>query len=185
MLHKADRNIAKLFSLAVRLPQFMGRFPEAQILYMARDPLSVIPSSMSLVVGVLDRAFGFWSLPETVRKRWLDRMYKAWILLLQKFHEDWTGGAIDQKRVYIVRYDRMMADFEGVMDEMCRFLGHEMTPALRATVAKRGEKQRKYESEHKYDLEKFGLTEDQVRRDCAFFYDTFLPPLQQSQKTGT
>ena len=52
-----------------------------------------------------------------------------------------------------------------------------MTPALRATIAKRGEKQRKYESEHKYDLEKFGLTEEQIRRDCAFFYDTFLPPL--------
>ena len=65
VLHKADRNIAKLFSLAVRLPQFLERFPEAQILYMARDPLSVIPSSMSLVIGVLDRAFGFWSLPET------------------------------------------------------------------------------------------------------------------------
>ena len=184
VLHKADRNIAKLFSLAVRLPQFMERFPEAQILYMARDPLSIIPSAMSLVVGVLDRGFGFWSLPETTRKRWLDRMYKAWILLLQKFHEDWTGGLIDKKRVYIVRYDRMMADFEGVMDEMCAFLGHEMTPALRATVAKRGEKQRKYESEHKYDLEKFGLTEAQIRRDCAFFYDTFLPPLQQARKAG-
>jgi hypothetical protein len=185
VLHKADRNIAKLFSLAVRLPQFMQRFPEAQILYMARDPLSIIPSAMSLVVGVLDRGFGFWSLPETTRKRWLDRMYKAWILLLQKFHEDWTGGLIDKKRVYIVRYDRMMADFEGVMDEMCAFLGHEMTPALRATVAKRGEKQRKYESEHKYDLEKFGLTEAQIRRDCAFFYDTFLPPMQQARKAGS
>ena len=179
VLHETDRNIAKLFSVAVRLPQFLERFPEAQILYMARDPLSVIPSSMSLVIGVLDRAFGFWSLPEPMRKRWLDRMYKAWILLLQKFHEDWTTGAIDQKRVFIVRYDRMMADFEGMMDEMCAFLGHPMTPALRATIAKRGEKQRKYESEHKYDLEKFGLTEEQIRRDCAFFYDTFLPPMER------
>ena len=133
VLHKAERNIAKVFSFSVRLPQFLARFPEAQILYMARDPLSVIPSSMSLVIGVLDRAVGFWSLPETVRKRWLERMYKAWVLLLQKFHEDWTSGVIDKSRVYIVRYDRMMADFEGVMDEMCRFLGHEMTPALRAT----------------------------------------------------
>ncbi|HVT05942.1 MAG TPA: sulfotransferase [Polyangia bacterium] len=177
VLHGTDRNIAKLFSVAVRLPQFLRRFPDAQILYMARDPLSVIPSSMSLVIGVLDRAFGFWSLPEPVRKRWLDRMYKAWILLLQKFHEDWTTGAIDRSRVFIVRYDRMMADFEGMMDEMCAFLNHPMTPELRATIAKRGEKQRKYESEHKYDLEKFGLTEEQVRRDCAFFYDTFLPPL--------
>jgi hypothetical protein len=177
VLHKADRNIAKVFSFAVRLPQFLERFPEAQILYMARDPLSVIPSSMSLVIGVLDRAVGFWSQPEAIRRRWLDRMYKAWVLLLQKFHEDWTTGVIDKKRVFIVRYDRMMMDFEGMMDDMCTFLGHEMTPALRATIAKKGEKQRKYESEHKYDLAKYGLTEEQIRRDCAFFYDTFLPPI--------
>jgi len=177
VLHKSERNIAKVFSFAVRLPQFLERFPEAQILYMARDPLSVIPSSMSLVIGVLDRAVGFWSQPDAIRKRWLDRMYKAWVLLLQKFHEDWTTGVIDKKRVFIVRYDRMMMDFEGMMDEMCTFLGHEMTPALRATIAKKGEKQRKYESEHKYDLAKYGLTEEQIRKDCAFFYDTFLPPI--------
>jgi hypothetical protein len=174
--HRTERNVAKLFSLAVRLPQFLARFPDAQILYLARDPLAVIPSAMSLVVGVLDRAFGFWSLPGETRKRWLDRMYKAWVLLLQKFHEDWTGGLIDKRRVFIVRYDRMMTDFEGLMDEMCPFLGHELTPALRATIRKRADKQRSYESEHRYDLEKFGLTEAQVRRDCAFFYETFLSP---------
>jgi omega-hydroxy-beta-dihydromenaquinone-9 sulfotransferase len=178
VLHKADRNIAKLFSLAVRLPEFMERFPDAQILYMARDPLSIIPSANSLMLGVLDKAFGFWSRPENIRKRWLDRMYQAWISLLRRFHDDWTSGKIDRKRVFIVRYDRMMADFEGLMDEMCQFLGHEMTPKLRETVAKLGDKQRKYESEHKYNLEKYGLTEEQIRRDCAFFYDTFLPPME-------
>jgi hypothetical protein len=178
VLHGAERNVAKLFSLGVRLPRFLERFPEAQVLYMARDPLSIIPSSMSLVVGVLDRAFGFWSKPEAVRKRWLDRMYKAWILLLEKFHEDWTSGAIDKKRVFIVRYDRMMMDFEGLMDEMCAFLGHTMTEKLRATVQKKADEQREYKSEHRYDLSKFGLTEAQVRRDCAFFYETFLPPLE-------
>jgi len=181
VLHGGERNIAKLFSLAVRLPRFLERFPEAQILYMARDPLAVIPSSFSLMAGVLDRAFGFWKLPEAVRQRWLDRMYQAWILLFQKFHEDWTSGAIDKSRVYIVRYDRMMADFETVMDEMCAFLGHEMTPKLRARVSELGVKQRKYESEHKYNLAKFGLSEERIRKDCAFFYDTFLPPLAPRQ----
>jgi hypothetical protein len=182
LVHGAERNVAKLFSLSVRLPRFLQQFPEAQILYMARDPLAIIPSAMSLVIGVLDRAFGFWSLPEVTRKRWLERMYKAWVLLLQKFHDDWQGGAIDRTRVFIVRYDRMMADFETLMDEMCTFLGHEMTPTLRATVHEQGEKQRRYQSEHKYNLEKYGLTEAQIRRDCAFFYDTFLPPLE---RTGT
>lgn len=177
VLHGDQRNVAKLFSLAVRLPQFMRRYPEAQILYMARDPLSIIPSTMSLVTGVLDRAFGFWSRPEEIRRRWLDRMYKGLILLLERFHEEWQAGLIDKNRVFIVRYDRMMADFEGLMDEMCKFLGHEVTPKLQETIRQRGEKQRKYESEHKYDLAKYGLTEEQVRRDCAFFYEAFLPPM--------
>ena len=180
VLHNDERNVAKLFSLAPRLPRFLDHFPEAQVLYMARDPLSVIPSSMSLVIGVLDRAFGFWSKPEAVRKQWLDRMYKAWIMLFRRFHDDWTSGAIDRSRVFIVRYDRMMADFDGLMEEMCVFLDHEMTPELRAKVKTLADKQRAYKSEHRYDLAKFGLTEEQVRRDCAFYYETFLPPLEQS-----
>ncbi|HTV21442.1 MAG TPA: sulfotransferase [Polyangiaceae bacterium] len=173
----AERNVAKLFSLSARLPRFLETFPEAQILYMARDPVEVIPSSMSLVTGVLDRAFGFWSLPEDVRRLWLERMYRAWIVLLRRFHDDWQSGAIDRERVFIVRYDQMMLDFEALMAAMCRFLAHEMTPALQATVRKRAEKQRSYTSEHEYDLAQFNLTEAQVRRDCAFYYDTFLPPL--------
>lgn len=174
VLHGRKRNVAKLFSLGVRLPRFLERFPEAQILYMVRDPLAVIPSSMSLVIGVLDRAFGFWSLPEAVRKRWLDRLYVGWILLLQRFHDDWVSGKIDRKRVYVVRYDRMMQDLEGVMQEMCTFLEHPMTPELRATIAATADEQRSYKSEHRYDLAKFGLSEAQIRRDCAFYYETFL-----------
>jgi omega-hydroxy-beta-dihydromenaquinone-9 sulfotransferase len=174
VLHGRERNVAKLFSLGVRLPRFLERFPEAQILYMVRDPLAVIPSSMSLVIGVLDRAFGFWSLPQAVRKRWLDRLYIGWILLLQRFHDDWVSGKIDRERVYVVRYDRMMQNLENVMDEMCAFLDHPMTPELRATVEATAREQRSYKSEHRYDLAKFGLSEAQIRRDCAFYYETFL-----------
>jgi omega-hydroxy-beta-dihydromenaquinone-9 sulfotransferase len=177
VLHATDRNVAKLFSVSARLPQFLKRFPDARVIYLARDPLSIIPSSNNLLVGVLDKAFGFWSLPAHLRQRWLERMYRAWILLLSKFHEDWSSGAIDKTRVLIVRYDRMMTDFENVMAEICVFLAHEMTPDLRALVTKRAEKQRKYESAHHYDLARFGLDEATIRRDCAFFYDTFLPPL--------
>lgn len=177
ILHKADRNIAKLFSLGPRMPQFLEQFPDAQILYMARDPLAVIPSTMSLLTAPLDSAFGFWSKPEAVRNQWFERMYQGLLTLLTRFHEEWTNGKIDKSRVFIVRYDRMMADFDGLMDEMCEFLGHEMTPKLRATIKQKADKQRAYKSEHKYDLSKFGLDEERVRKDCAFFYDTFLPPL--------
>lgn len=180
ILHKADRNIAKLFSLGPRMPQFLEQFPDAQILYMARDPLAVIPSTMSLLTAPLDSAFGFWSKPEAVRNQWFERMYQGLLTLLTRFHEEWTNGKIDKSRVFIVRYDRMMADFDGLMEEMCEFLGHEMTPKLRATIKQKADKQRAYKSEHKYDLSKFGLDEARIRRDCQFFYDTFLPPLEST-----
>jgi len=174
VLHGRERNVAKLFSLGVRLPRFLERFPDAQILYMVRDPVAVIPSSMSLVIGVLDRAFGFWTLPEAVRKRWLERLYVGWILLLQRFHDDWQSGKIDRRRVYVVRYDRMMQNLEDVMEELCAFLDHPMTPELRAMIAATAEQQRSYQSEHRYNLAKFGLNEEQIRRDCAFYYEAFL-----------
>ncbi|MEE9383129.1 MAG: sulfotransferase [Nannocystaceae bacterium] len=177
VLHGTDRNVAKLFSVGLRLPEFLQRFPDAQILYLIRDPVAVIPSAMSLVIGVLDRAFGFWSLPETVRRRWLDRMYTAWLVLFRRFHDDWTRGAIDQKRVFIVRYDRMMNDFGGLMDEICDFLGHELTPPLRASIEKEADKQRRYRSSHAYNLGSFGLSAEKIRTDFSFVYETFLPPL--------
>jgi hypothetical protein len=185
VLHGSERNVAKLFSLSPRLPRFLERFPDAQVLYMVREPLEVIPSAMSLVTGVLDRAFGFWSLPEDVRKRWLDRIYPAWVMLMQRFHDDWVSGAIDKSRVYVVRYDRMMRDLEGVMDEICAFLDHELTPSLRERVRIQADKQRNYQSEHRYDLEKFGLDEAQIRKDCAFYYETFLPPLERASEGAT
>lgn len=177
VLHGHSRNVAKLFSLGPRLPQFLERFPDAQILYLARDPVAVIPSAMSLVSGVLDRAFGFWDKPQQVRDRWLQRMYGAWLMLLRRFHDDWQSGAIDRSRVFVVRYDVMMGNFETLMEDLCGFVGHEMTPELERAVRQQGAAQRSYTSTHRYDLERFGLSEATIRSDCAFYYDTFLPPL--------
>jgi hypothetical protein len=169
-----DRVVAKLFSLGPRTPEFLERFPDARILYMARDPLSVIPSGMSLITGVLDKRFGFWSLPEAVRARYLDRLYGAFVMLLQRFTEDWNAGRIPRESVKVVRFDRLMADFDVLMDEILEFVGHEPDEALRQVIAAKAETQRAYTSGHGYDLERFGLTEDRIRQDCAFFYETFL-----------
>ena len=175
--NKDTRIIAKLFSTSVRMPAFQERFPDAKVLYMARDPLEQIPSTMSLVTGVLDGAFGFWKRDEAWRQRYLDRIYTSMVELMRRFNDDWTSGRIDQSRVFVVPFHRLMQDFETLMGGMLDFAGVEVTPALLETIKKRGEKQRAYKSGHKYDLAQFGLDEDRIRTDCAFFYQTFLPDL--------
>ena len=103
-------------------PKFLSRFPDAKILYMVRDPLSVIPSGLSLVTGVLDKKFGFWSLPKEKRLNFINKLYTALVTLLTRFQDDWVSGRIDRDRVKIIHFDRMMNDFDELMIEILDFI---------------------------------------------------------------
>ena len=39
-----------------------------------------------------------------------------------RFHEDWTKGNIDKSKVFIVHFDHMMNDFEGLMHDIIDFV---------------------------------------------------------------
>ena len=152
----------------------MTRFPEAKILYMVRDPLSVIPSGLSLVTGVLEKRFGFWNLPEDRRKIYIDRLYKALVTLLIRFHDDWINDRIDRSKVMIVHFDKMMNNFDGLMSEILSFFNHEPSTDLISSIQQTADSQRNFKSKHNYDLEKFGLNAKQIRSDCSKIYETFL-----------
>lgn len=171
--HESERVVAKLFSLSAWLPTFLKRFPDAKILYMVRDPLEVLPSALSLTTGVLGKAFDFWGRPEPIKRRYIDRMVAGYTLLLQRFHDDYVSGAIPRENVCIVRYDRLMREFDVVMDEILAFTGTAKGTALAAAITAQAEKQRGYKSKHTYSLEQFGLDAEAIRRDCAFVYETF------------
>ncbi|RLU00324.1 sulfotransferase [Ketobacter sp.] len=171
---KRDRVVAKLFSLSLRLPQFLRRFPDAKVLYMVRDPLETVPSGLSLVTGVLDGRFGFWSLPLEQRQHFIENMYAALLRLSLRFHEDYTSGRIPPDNLYIVTFPRLMQQFDVVMDDILKFVDVEPSAELKQTIRSIADKQRRYKSAHQYDLARFGLTEERIRRDYAVIYDTFL-----------
>ncbi|MDP2309474.1 MAG: sulfotransferase [Pseudomonadota bacterium] len=181
----SDRIVAKLFSTGPRTPAFLKRFPDAHILYMVRDPVDVIPSTFSLVTGVLDKAFGYSTLPADVRDRYNERLYVALVDLFRRFHADWTSGRIDRSRVMVVSYDRMMQDFDGLMAEMIPFFDMHPTEAQLAAIRKTAHEQRAYQSKHTYKLEKYGLDADRIRRDCAFVYETWLTPAAPPVSAGS
>ena len=174
LTNKGERYIGKLFSLSSNLPAFQKRFPDAKVLYMVRDPLNVIPSGLSLVTGVLDKKFNFWSLDEKIRMRFIDRLYNALIELLNRFHHDWTNNNINKENVLVVRFDIMMNDFETLMNQIINFIDIEKKDSLAKVIQDTAESQKSYKSKHKYDLEKFGLTEDRIKMDCKAIYQTFL-----------
>ena len=172
--NRGSRYIGKLFSLSGNLPAFQNRFPDAKVLYMIRDPLNVIPSGLSLVTGVLDKKFDFWALDANIKSRFIERLYSALVELLNRFHDDWIQEKIDRERVLIIRYDKMMSDFESLMEDVFIFINSEPTEEMMQNIKETAESQRQYTSNHLYDLEKFGLNAERIKKDCACIYQTFL-----------
>ena len=168
-----DQVIAKLFSLGIRIPQFLEHFPDAKILYTLRDPLETVPSGLSLVTGVLDGRFGFWKLPEEKRRNYIERLYSAFLELSIRFHDDYISGKIPKEKVKIVRYDRMMNNFDELMNEILDFVKIKPSQVLLDSIKKTSEKQRNYKSDHKYSLEKYGLNEERIKKDYEIIYKTF------------
>ena len=171
--NKGERYIGKLFSLSSNLPSFQKRYPDAKILYMLRDPLNVIPSGLSLVTGVLDKKFNFWSLDEHIKKRFIKRLYNALVELLNRFHDDWVENKINKERVFIVRFDYMMNNFELLMDEILNFIDVKKSKNIVTEIEETAKSQKTFKSGHEYDFSKFNLTEEQIKRDCANIYKTF------------
>ena len=171
---KQTRVVAKIFSLGIRIPAFLKKFPDAKILYLVRDPLQTVPSGLSLITGVLDSRFGFWKLAAEKRAYFIERLYQALLELTLRFYDDYTNNRITKENVLIVSYDRMMSDFENLMNEIIEFVGIPTSDSLLNTIRETSEKQRKYKSKHVYDLQKFGLDEARIRKDYVQIYQTFL-----------
>tara|TARA_Y100000590_G_scaffold141686_1_gene162501 strand:- start:129 stop:1226 length:1098 start_codon:yes stop_codon:yes gene_type:complete len=172
--HNKNRMIAKLFSVSANCPKFLDKFGDGKILYMVRDPLSVIPSGLSLVTGVLDKKFNFWSMPLEKRQQFIDKLYDALKELLLRFHDDWENGKIDKSRVMIVRFDRMMGNFDDLMKDILKFLDFKPSEDFLNDILETSRKQKEFKSSHNYNLKKFGLTEEKIKKDCEKIYNTFL-----------
>jgi hypothetical protein len=95
-------------------------------------------------------------------------------MLLRTFSDDWVAGRVPRDRVMIVRFDRLMQDFDGLMREILTFIGADKTPALEREIERVAAEQREFKSQHKYDAKKFGIEAERIQRDCAFVYETFL-----------
>ena len=169
-----NRTVGKLFSLSANLPDFLNQFSDSKILYIIRDPLSVIPSGLSLVTSVLDKKFGFWNQPLESRTNFIQNLYKGLVELLLRFESDWTNNKIDRSKVKIIPFDRMMNDFENLMIEIIDFVDHPLSKNLKKNIKDTSDKQRSFQSKHEYDLKKFGLTKEQILNDCEPIYNTFL-----------
>jgi len=103
----------------IKLPIIARLFPEARILIMRRDPRDVVLSCFRINFTPSPAAWSFSELEETARH------YDALMQLVELCRERLPLA------YHEVRYDRLVADFEGTVRALAAFIGLEWTEQFR------------------------------------------------------
>jgi LPS sulfotransferase NodH len=148
--------VLKLPQFAQDLDALLHAFPDARLVYLDRDPVTVVGSSASLVENQMrvqsDHVDRVWIGQETLHKVGLrqDRMDEA-----RRRH----GVPVAE-----VSYEAMQADWRGEIGRVYAGLGFKPTAQASSAMERyMGQRGHGRLQKHRYDIADYGLTKTQVR----------------------
>lgn len=112
----------------LKLPLIARLFPEARIVHAYRDPRDVVLSAFRYRFAMSAFAYEFLSLEGTAR------FYGAVMELAERL------APLLPLAMRRVRYEALVADFDGEMQRLCEFAGIEWSPAMREFAARTRER---------------------------------------------
>jgi len=164
---------SKSFSFVLDIEAIIERFPNAKIMLLVRDPLDVIPSSMSLAKSVLTKLYDFDSFSTETKKNYYDNLYSASIFFYKALHETLAGNAQISDNLHVISYVKVKNDFSLMIQDLLGFLKIEPKESFIRKINEQKIKQVTYKSKHIYDLEEFYLSETKIKKDFRFIYDNY------------
>ena len=156
--HNGKRFISKNPSYSPKVKTLHQQFPDAKFINLVRNPLQVIPSSISLFsshchnYGDPEDEF---SLQETViehSKHW----YKYPHQYLKNLPPD---------QYICLQYRDLITDPQATIKKIYGQFGLNISPAYARILKKESDKAKRYKSKHKYSLRAMGLSKQQNTRE--------------------
>ena len=158
--------LAKNPSYSPMIETLLELFPNAKFIYLARNPLEMIPSYISLTEEEW-RILGDPPEPYMCRE-WVVEMAKHWYTYpLQRLPE------LPKDQYTVVNFHRMVNQAEQVVSEIYERLNLEMDPAFRELLYQRATEARQHESQHDYALDEMGLSCQQIVAEFEEIFERF------------
>lgn len=153
-------------SASPKVDALYKRFPDAKIIYLARNPLDTIPSYISL----LDyewRLFGDPLQPFGGRDYVLE-MAKHWYTYPPERLEQ-----APRDQYIMVRFNDLVSDAERTVREIYDRFGLDVAPEFARQLREEARRARNHESEHEYSLEEMGLNREWIVAEYADVFERF------------
>ncbi|MCX8043971.1 MAG: sulfotransferase [Desulfobacterota bacterium] len=141
-------------------------FPDARFVCMVRSPLEVVPSVLSLYQSY-SRLFytpvEFTTINAAARR--VVALYYRYPL--EQF------STLPAERHMVISYPQLMSNLENTVQELYRRFGLSFSPAYEQMVRAEHAKARNYTSAHRYSLEQFNLSREDIVREYEDIFDRF------------
>ncbi|MFV1949161.1 MAG: sulfotransferase [Anaerolineales bacterium] len=160
-VHGGRRYISKNPSNSPKVRTLHQHFPDAKFINLVRNPLQVIPSSISLY-SKHTHTYGDpetdYSLQETVIEH-----SKHWYLYPHQYLK-----TLPSNQYIRVQYKDLVSDPKGTVEQIYQKFGFEISPEFTKILQVEAEKEKSYKSKHKYSLKKMGLSKERIIREFKF-----------------
>lgn len=158
--------IAKNPLFSARIESLLEIFPDARILYLVRNPLEMLPSTVSL--------FGYmWRLFSDPPRKY---PHCDEILAWTKYWYDHPLEVIDREsrhRCMIVKYDDLMQSPDSVFRAIYSRFGYPESEALETLLREAVATAQAHSSSHEYSYEAMGFTHEQIVREFEHIFSRF------------
>ncbi len=169
---KTKRLFSKSFSLILDLSKLKKKFVDAKIIVLIRDPLEVVPSSMSLARNVQQNINGITSSSKEFQENYYQNLYQASLVFYKSLINQLEVMNIENE-IFLLNYNDLIKNFSFTMNKLFEFCEIKKTSDLLEKISVQANKQVSYKGKHSYTLQEFGLSESMIRKDFDFLYSKF------------
>jgi len=161
--HGGKRYISKNPSYSPKVKTLHQYFPDAKFINIVRNPLQVIPSTISLYskhCHTYGDPENEYNLQESVIEH-----SKHWYLYPHQYLK-----SLPANQYVRVLYKDLVADPEGTIRDIYQRFNFEISPEFAEVLRTEAEKAKSYKSKHNYSLKKMGLSKQRI--ECEFRFVT-------------
>lgn len=159
--------LQKVALIAGRLQTIFEAIPDMRIVYLVRHPYEAIPSLISMF-RVPWRSLAPEAYNDPQAMAGVAAMIFEYYRSILRFKRELPPG-----QFFEIRYRDLVADPLGCIENLYSRLGLAMSDEFREVLTAEAAKARSYQSRHRYSLEEYGLSKEQVYQELREVFEEY------------
>jgi omega-hydroxy-beta-dihydromenaquinone-9 sulfotransferase len=158
--------LSKNPSICPKIASIYETFPTARVIYLVRNPLEMLPSTISWL-GYTWRVFSDPLSPYPFTQEIL-QFTKHWYAYPLKVLKK-----TDPSKYLIIKYDDLILNPQETIRQIYAHFDYEMSPDFERQVAEIVKGSGDFRSRHQYNLENMGFSREQILTEFSDIFDQF------------